>query len=85
MATTATITLSSDIMATYGGYSKTMTLTQGGTLVDIDSTTGFQRRKLTSTTATDLIIMADASLIVETKTVQLLKYILKTLVMVRVI
>ena len=67
MATTATITLSSDIMATYGGYSKTMTLTQGGTLVDIDSTTGFQRRKLTSTTATDLIIMADASLIVETK------------------
>ena len=67
MATTATITLSSDIMATYGGYSKTMTLTQGGTLVDINSTTGFQRRKLTSTTATDLIIMADASLIVETK------------------
>ena len=67
MATTATITLSSDIMATYGGYSKTMTLTQGGTLTDIDMTTGLQRRKLTSTSATDLIIMADASLIVETK------------------
>ena len=66
MATTATITLSSDIMP-YSGYSKTMTLTQGGTITDIDSTTGFQRRKLTSTTATDLVIMADASLIVETK------------------
>ena len=67
MATTATISLSSDIMPTYGGYSKTMTLTQGGTITDIDMTTGLQRRKLTSTTATDLIIMADASLIVETK------------------
>ena len=66
MATTATITLSSNIMPHFSGYSKTMTLTQGGTLVDINSTTGFQRRKLTSTTATDLIIMADASLIQET-------------------
>ena len=65
MATTATITLNSDIMATYGGYSKTMTLTQGGTLVDIDSTTGFQRRKLAATTAVDLITMA--SLLVETE------------------
>ena len=65
MATTATITLSSDIMATYGGYSKTMTLTQGGTLIDIDSTTGFQRRKLAATTAVDLITMA--SLLVETE------------------
>jgi len=67
MATTAAITLSSDIMSNFGGYSKTMTLTQGGTVTDIDMTTGLQRRKLTSTTATDLIIMADASLIVETK------------------
>ena len=67
MATTATISLSSDIMPTYGGYSKTMTLTQGGTITDIDMTTGLQRRKLASTSATDLIIMADASLIVETK------------------
>ena len=65
--TTATISLSSDIMQTYGGYSKTMTLTQGGTITDIDMTTGLQRRKLTSTTATDLVIMADASLIVETR------------------
>ena len=67
MATTATISLSSDIMPTYGGYAKTMTLTQGGTITDIDMTTGLQRRKLSSTSATDLIIMADASLIVETK------------------
>ena len=67
MATTATISLSSDIMPTYSGYGKTMTLTQGGTITDIDMTTGLQRRKLTSTSATDLIIMADASLIVETK------------------
>ena len=65
MATTATISLSSDIMATYGGYSKTMTLTQGGTLIDIDSTTGFQRRKLAATSAVDLITMA--SLLVETE------------------
>ena len=59
MATTATITLNSDIMATYSGYSKTMTLTQGGTLVDLDATTGFQRRKLAATTAVDLITMAN--------------------------
>ena len=67
MATTAAITLTSDIMPSYSSYGKTMTLTQGGTVTDIDMTTGLQRRKLTSTTATDLIIMADASLIVETK------------------
>ena len=66
MATTATISLSSDIMAAYGGYSKTMTMTKAGALTDIEETTGFSRRKLTSTTATDLIIMADASLIQET-------------------
>lgn len=65
MATTATISLSSDIMNTYSGYSKTMTLTKGGTLVDIDATTGFQRRKFASTTAKDLITMA--SLLIETE------------------
>ena len=59
MATTATISLSSDIMSSFGGYSKSMTLTQGGTLTDVDSTTGLQRRKLTSTTAKDIIVMAD--------------------------
>ena len=66
MATTAAITLSSDIMSSYGSYSKTMTMTKAGALTDIEETTGFSRRKLTSTTATDLVIMADASLIQET-------------------
>jgi len=65
MATTATITLSSDIMPSYGGYSKTMTLTQGGNTIDVDATTGLQRRKLAATTAVDLITMA--SLLVETE------------------
>ena len=65
MATTATIALTSDIMPTYGGYSKTMTLTQGGTTTDVDATTGLQRRKLAATTAVDLITMA--SLLVETE------------------
>ena len=59
MATTATITLSSDIMATYGGYSKTMTLTKAGALTDIEETIGFSRRKFAATAATDLIRMAD--------------------------
>jgi len=60
MATTATITLSSDIMATYGGYSKSMTLTKAGTLNDLEETTGFSRVKLSGTpgTGTDFIRMA---------------------------
>ena len=65
MATTATITLSSDIMPNFGGYSKTMTLTQAGTLVDIDSTTGFSRRKLAAASVVDLVTMANE--LVETK------------------
>tara|TARA_R110000744_G_scaffold185123_1_gene304529 strand:- start:541 stop:963 length:423 start_codon:yes stop_codon:yes gene_type:complete len=65
MATTATITLASDIMPNYGGYSKTMTLTAAGTLIDIDSTTGFSRRKLATTTITDIVTMANE--LVETK------------------
>jgi len=66
MATTAQITLSSDIMPNYGGYSKTMTLTKAGARTDIEETTGFSRRKLAATTAVDLITMADASLLLET-------------------
>ena len=66
MATTATITLSSDIYSGFGGITKTMTLTKGGTSTDIQETTGFSRRKLTAASAVDLIIMADASLIQET-------------------
>jgi len=58
MATTATISISSDIAPGFGGISESMTLTQAGTIVDIDSTTGFQIRKLSSTSAVDLITMA---------------------------
>ena len=65
MATTATISLASTIMPNFSGYSKTMTLTQGGTLVDIDSTTGFQIRKLSAASAVDLVTMANE--LVETK------------------
>ena len=66
MATTATITLSSDISPAYSGYSKTMTLTKADTKNDIEETTGFSRRKLASTSAVDIITMADASLLQET-------------------
>ena len=85
MATTAAITLTSDIMPSYSSYSKTMTLTKAGALTDIEETTRFSRRKLTSTTATDLIIMADASLIQEHLIVPQLNATLKISVMVRVL
>jgi hypothetical protein len=58
MATTATISISSDIAPGFGGISESMTLTQAGTLTDIDSTTGFQIRKLSATGAVDLVTMA---------------------------
>ena len=58
MATTATISISSDIAPGFGGINASMTLTQAGNLVDIDSTTGFQRRKLSATAAVDLVTMA---------------------------
>ena len=67
MATTATISIASDIYSGFSGISQTMDLTKAGTVNDIEETTGFSRRKLTSTTAVDLVIMADASLIQETK------------------
>jgi hypothetical protein len=57
MATTATISISSDIAPGFGGISESMTLTQAGNLVDIDSTTGFAIRKLSATGAVDLIEM----------------------------
>ena len=57
MATTAQITITSDISPGFSGISESMTLTQAGTLTDIDSTTGFQRRKLSATGAVDLIEM----------------------------
>jgi hypothetical protein len=58
MATTCTINISSDAAPGFGGISESMTLTQAGTVIDIDSTTGFQRRKLSATAAVDLITMA---------------------------
>ena len=51
MATTCTINIASDILSGFGGISESMTLTQAGTVLDIDSTTGFQRRKLSATAA----------------------------------
>ena len=57
MATTATISISSDIAPGFGGISESMTLTQAGTLTDIDSTTGFSIRKLSATDAVDLVEM----------------------------
>ena len=58
MATICSISISSDIAPGFGGISESMTLTQAGALTDIDSTTGFQRRKLSATAAVDLITMA---------------------------
>lgn len=62
MATTATISLSSDIASGFGGINESMTLTQAGSLTDIDSTTGFQRRKLAATAAVDLVTMASENI-----------------------
>tara|TARA_R100000654_G_scaffold40908_2_gene67027 strand:+ start:1533 stop:1958 length:426 start_codon:yes stop_codon:yes gene_type:complete len=59
MATTASITINSDILPNYGAYTKTMTLTKAGTLNDITETTGYSRRKLASTSKVDLITMAN--------------------------
>ena len=59
MATTATISISSDIASGFGGISETMTLTKAGTITDIDSTTGFQIRKLSAASVVDLVTMAN--------------------------
>ena len=59
MATTATISISSDIAPGFGGISASMTLTQAGTVTDIDSTTGFQIRKLSAASVVDLVTMAN--------------------------
>ena len=58
MATTATLSISSDI-GMGASVSKSMTLTKAGALTDIEETTGFSRRKLAATTAVDLITMAN--------------------------
>tara|TARA_Y100000034_G_C6690877_1_gene304201 strand:- start:48 stop:485 length:438 start_codon:yes stop_codon:yes gene_type:complete len=59
MATTATISISSDIAPGFSGIANTMTLTKAGALTDLEETIGFSRRKFAATTATDLIRMAD--------------------------
>jgi len=59
MATIATISISSDVMSGFGGINESMTLTQAGNLTDIDSTTGFQIRKLAAASEVDLITMAN--------------------------
>ena len=59
MATTCSISITSDIAPGFGGISESMTLTQAGTVTDIDSTTGFQIRKLRSTSTVDLVTMAN--------------------------
>ena len=59
MATQATISISSDIAPGFGGINASMTLTQAGTITDIDSTTGFQRRKLSAASVVDLVTMAN--------------------------
>jgi len=58
MATTAAITIASDIYSGFSGITKTMTLTKAGTTNDLEETTGFSRVKLSGTTATDFIRMA---------------------------
>jgi len=61
MATTATITLASDVMAGFGGITNTMTLTEAGTLTDLKETTGYSRKKLASASKVDLFTMADTN------------------------
>ena len=65
MATTATVSISSDIAPGFGGISESMTLTQAGTLTDIEDTTGFQSRKLSATGAAIIVDMSQE--LVETK------------------
>ena len=59
MATTAQITLSTDILPYFSNFTKSMTLTEAGSLVDIKETTGYSRRKLASASKVDLVTMAN--------------------------
>ena len=59
MATTAEITITSDILAGFSTVTKSMTLTKAGTSNDITETTGYSRRKLASNSKVDLITMAN--------------------------
>ena len=59
MATTCSVTVTSDILAGFGSVTKSMTLTKAGTTNDITETTGYSRRKLASDSKVDLITMAN--------------------------
>ena len=59
MATTASITLASDIMPNFGNYTKSMTLTEAGTTTGIKETTGYARRQLSAASKVDLVTMAN--------------------------
>ena len=59
MATTATITLASNIMTGFSGISNSMTMTEAGTLTDLKETTGYSRKKLASASKVDLFEMAN--------------------------
>tara|TARA_Y100001938_G_scaffold146769_1_gene226410 strand:+ start:1000 stop:1419 length:420 start_codon:yes stop_codon:yes gene_type:complete len=61
MATTATITLNTDIIPYFSSYSKTMTLTEAGTSIDLKETTGYSRKKLVSASKVDLFTMANTA------------------------
>ena len=58
MATTAAITIASDIMTGFGGITKTMTLTEAGGTGDLKETTGYSRKKLASASEVNLFTMA---------------------------
>ena len=59
MATTCSVSITSDIAPGLGTINKDMTLTKAGTVNDLEETTGFSRRKLAATTAVDIITMAN--------------------------
>ena len=61
MATTAVITIASDIMTGFSAITKTMTLTEAGGTGDLKETTGYSRKKLASASKVDLFTMANTS------------------------
>ena len=79
MATTATITLASDIMAGFGGITNTMTMTEAGTLTDLKETTGYSRKKLASANKVDLFTMADTNTTLGTDTTTGAKIFIKNI------
>ena len=79
MATTATITLASDIMAGFGGITNSMTMTEAGTLTDLKETTGYSRKKLASANKVDLFTMADTNTTLGTDTTTGAKIFIKNI------